>query len=141
MAAWLGERPLEPPNQARNAAMKPRPKREKKTHEMCFLVSFDEKLTIEAKSSSLGMNCSEFIRYSVRQVRVTTPHDRNVEKERSRQIAKIGNNLNQIAKWVNSFRSAADAVMVCSELKKIHTALDRLYYPKKSSQKEPDDAD
>lgn len=121
--------------------MKTRPKREKKTHEICFLVSFDEKLTIQAKASSMGMNVSEFVRYSVRQVRVTTPHDRNLEKERSRQIAKIGNNLNQIAKWVNSFRSAADSVMVCGELKKIRLALERLYYPKRlRSQEEQKDA-
>ena len=33
-----------------------------------------------------------------------------VERERTRQVARIGSNLNQIARWANTYASAAEAV-------------------------------
>ena len=39
-----------------------------------------------------------------------------VERERSVQIARIGNNLNQIARWANANASAAEAVTVIANL-------------------------
>ena len=32
-----------------------------------------------------------------------------VEHERTRQVARIGNNLNQIARWANTYASEAEA--------------------------------
>ena len=120
--------------------MKTTPKRQKKTSEIRALVSDEERLYIEAKCSATGMNISELIRHSLRLIRVTTPHDRNIEKERSRQIALIGNNLNQIARWCNTNKSTAETVEVLGELKKIQIALERLHYPQIQKGRELDNA-
>ena len=39
-----------------------------------------------------------------------------IESERIRQIARIGNNLNQLARWANTHRTAAEAVTVIAHL-------------------------
>ena len=39
-----------------------------------------------------------------------------VERERSRQIARIDNNLNQLARWANIHKAAAEAVAVIANL-------------------------
>ena len=39
-----------------------------------------------------------------------------IERERVRQIARIGNNLNQPARWANTHTSAVDAVAVIANL-------------------------
>ncbi len=56
-------------------------------------------------------------------VRVTNISDRALQIERTSQIAKIGNNLNQIARWANTYKSTADAVEVVTHLVAIEQAL------------------
>ena len=46
-----------------------------------------------------------------------------VEHERTRQVAHIGNNLNQIARWANTYASAAEAVEVAGQLVAIERAI------------------
>ena len=38
------------------------------------------------------------------------------ERERTRELARIGANLNQIARWANTHKTAADAVEVIAHL-------------------------
>ena len=52
----------------------------------------------------------------------TTPAA-EVERERTRQVGRIGNNLNQIARWANTHSSAAEAVEVVGHLAAIERAL------------------
>jgi len=111
--------------------MKKSQPRDKKKGEIRALVSDEERLIIEAKCNAMGMNISEFIRYSIRQTRATTVHDRNIEKERSRQLAWLGNNLNQLTRWCNTYKIDADSFTVLMELKKISNALDCFIYPPK----------
>ena len=40
-----------------------------------------------------------------------------------RQVARIGNNLNQIARWANTYKSAAKATQVIASLAKIESSL------------------
>ena len=47
-----------------------------------------------------------------------------VECERTRQIARVGNNLNQIARWANSHATAIDAVEIIANLVYIAQTLD-----------------
>jgi hypothetical protein len=56
-------------------------------------------------------------------VRVTNVGDRAIQIERTRQIAKIGNNLNQIARWVNRYKTTAGTVEVVTHLVAIEQAL------------------
>jgi hypothetical protein len=59
-------------------------------------------------------------------VRTWTAPDREIEKEKIRQLARIGNNLNQIARWANTYKSAADSSEVVSHLVAIELALSSL---------------
>ena len=45
------------------------------------------------------------------------------ERERTRQVARIGSNLNQIARWANTYASEAEAVEVVAHLVAIERAL------------------
>ena len=45
-----------------------------------------------------------------------------VERGRTRQIARIGNNLNQIVRWANTYASAAEVVEVVAHLVGIERA-------------------
>ena len=40
-----------------------------------------------------------------------------------RQVARIGNNLNQIARWANTYKGAAEATQVIAGLARIESAL------------------
>ena len=44
-------------------------------------------------------------------------------QELIRQVARIGNNLNQIARWANTYKGAAEATQVIASLTKIESAL------------------
>ena len=46
-----------------------------------------------------------------------------VERERTRQVVRIGNNLNQVARWANTHKTAAEAVEVIAHLITIERAL------------------
>lgn len=48
---------------------------------------------------------------------------RKADPELLRELAKIGNNLNQIAKWANTYKTEADAVQVVQALIAIERAL------------------
>jgi len=41
-------------------------------------------------------------------------------------VARIGNNLNQIGRWANTYKSTADALQILSALSSIEAALDAL---------------
>ena len=49
-----------------------------------------------------------------------------VERERTRELARIGSNLNQIARWANAHKGNAEAVEVIAHLVAIERAFDTL---------------
>ena len=48
--------------------------------------------------------------------RTWTAPARAIERERTQQIARIGNNLNQLARWANTHKTATEAVTVTTHL-------------------------
>ena len=48
---------------------------------------------------------------------------REAERERTRELARIGANLNQIARWANTFKANAEAVEIVAHLVAIERAL------------------
>ena len=60
------------------------------------------------------------------QTRTWTAPARAVERERTGQVARIGNNLNQLARWANTHASAAEAVSVIAHLVSFESSLLRL---------------
>ncbi|MBD5416344.1 MAG: plasmid mobilization relaxosome protein MobC [Desulfovibrio sp.] len=60
-----------------------------------------------------GMSMSEYIRQTCLGIRLRkTPE----EKRRLRELARIGANINQLARWANTYKRAAEAVEVLAAL-------------------------
>jgi hypothetical protein len=82
----------------------------KRTRLFCFRLSEEEWGFLQKQADELGMVMSDFARA---QMRVRVVREKKKEyREVAAQIAKVGNNLNQIAKWVNTYKSAADTADV-----------------------------
>ena len=59
-------------------------------------------------------------------VRTWTVAHTDLERERTRELARIGSNLNQIARWANIHKENAEVVEVVAHLVAIERALDTL---------------
>ena len=60
-----------------------------------------------------GMSMSEYVRQTCLGIRLRkTPE----EKRRLRELARIGANINQLARWANTYKRAAEAVEVLTAL-------------------------
>ena len=75
-----------------------------------------ERAEWHAKARSAGLTLSDLVRRSLGRARTWTVPHAEVERERTREAARIGNNLNQIARWANTHASAAEAVSVIAHL-------------------------
>ena len=75
-----------------------------------------ERAEWHAKARSAGLTLSDLVRRAVGRTHTWTVALTEVERERTRQIARIGNNLNQVARWANTHASAAEAVSVIAHL-------------------------
>ncbi|MGL5646543.1 MAG: plasmid mobilization protein [Clostridium sp.] len=78
---------------------------------------------LQALSESAGMNMSELVRDHLTKVKVRNRQD---EKERIAMLNRINANLNMIARWVNTHKSAAETVEVVSHLMAIDRAIKEL---------------
>lgn len=68
-----------------------------------------EKEAITAKADAQGQTVTDFIRQRALDYRLRqTP----LEKEHIRQLARIGANLNQLARWVNIYKGRAETIDV-----------------------------
>lgn len=79
-------------------------------------VSATELADWRTKAAAAGVPLSVLIRRAMARTRTWTARAAGVERERTRQVARIGNNLNQLARWTNKHASAADAVTVIANL-------------------------
>lgn len=70
-----------------------------------------ESLKLRAEEASCTM--SELVRDHLGKVRV---NNKELERERVAMLNRINANLNMIARWVNTHKSAADAVDVVAHL-------------------------
>jgi len=108
------------PNQPR------RRNRSRRMHRLELRLSSEELSGIDEKRQKTNQTRSEFVRSAVLRVRTWTAKDRQSYRERTRELARIGNNLNQIARWCNVNKSAADSVEVISHLQAISQELEVL---------------
>ena len=79
-----------------------------------------------AKAAAAGVPLSALMRRAMARTRTWTAPAAEVERERTRQVSRIGNNLNQIARWANTHKGAAEAVEVIVHLVPIERALTAL---------------
>ena len=76
-------------------------------------VTPDEKKLIESKASAQGQTVTDFLRQRALDFRL---RQSPLEKERIRHLARIGSNMNQIARWANVYKQRAEAVEVITRL-------------------------
>jgi len=100
-------------------------------------VSAEELAAWRSKAAAAGVSSSVLLRQAMVRTGAWTPSSSDVERERAREvergrtreIMRIGNNLNQIAKWANVHKSSADAGEVLVRLVAIEQALRELALP------------
>ena len=88
-------------------------------------------------ASSAGVSLSVLLRQAMARPGAWTPSPADAERERghevergrTREIARIGSNLNQIARWANEHKSSADAGEVLVRLVATEQALRDLSLP------------
>ena len=85
-----------------------------------------ERAEWHAKARSVGLSLSDLVRRAVGRVRSWTVAHAELERERTRELARIGSNLNQIARWANTYKESAEAVEVTAHLVAIERVLDTL---------------
>lgn len=76
-------------------------------------VSKMEKELFEAKARDAGLTIADLIRNRLFDYRLRKSAH---ERERIRMLARIGNNINQIARWVNTYKGGIDTIHVVSRL-------------------------
>ena len=79
-------------------------------------VSAAELAAWQAKAAAAGVSLSELLRQAMARTQTWTAPAREVERARTRQIARIGSNLNQIARWAHIHLDDLAAVEVLAHL-------------------------
>ena len=95
-----------------------------------------ERTAWHAKAAAAGLPLSQLVRRALDRVRTWTAKRADLERARTRELARIGSNLNQLARWANTHKSALEAVTVIAHL----TALSRALAALGSQENEADDA-
>lgn len=98
----------------------------KRDTNLTIRVSQTEKLAWQEKAELCGLTISDLIRQAISRTKTWTVADKSLMKEQTRQIARIGNNLNQIAKWANTYKSTAEAIEIIQALRLIEQSLNQL---------------
>ena len=89
-------------------------------------VSPAERAAWQAKAAAAGVPLSDLLRQAMARTRTWTAPAVAVERERTVQVARIGNNLNQLARWANTQAETAEAVEVIAHLVAIERAVAEL---------------
>lgn len=94
-----------------------------KTNHIGIRATDDEKLDWELKAHSCGLKTSQLARALLNKYSNGYVSDKKSRQEFILQVARIGNNLNQIARWANTYKGAAEATQVIASLARIESAL------------------
>ncbi|MDQ2662500.1 MAG: MobC family plasmid mobilization relaxosome protein [Candidatus Eremiobacteraeota bacterium] len=86
-------------------------------------LSESERARLAAVAAAAGKTVAELVRSDAGRL---TVRDTATERARVAMLNRINANLNMIARWVNTHRSAADAVQVIAELATVERAISAL---------------
>ena len=100
-----------PPNPVAGASVADR-----RTVTVAARVTPAEHAAWQDKAAAAGVSPSALLRQAMSRTRTWTAPALAVERERTRQLARIGSNLNQLARWANTHASAVEAVAVIANL-------------------------
>lgn len=112
------------------------PPAERRTTWLQIRCTAAERAAWHAKATAAGVPLSELVRRALDRVRTWTAKRADLERARTRELARIGSNLNQLARWANTHKSALEAVTVIAHL----SALSREVAALSSQESEADDA-
>ena len=104
------------------------PTKVNKTNHIGIRATDDEKLNWELKAHSCGLKTSQLARYLLNKHSTGYASDKRSRQEFNLQVARIGNNLNQIARWANTYKDDAEAIQVIASLARIESSLLELKY-------------
>ena len=76
----------------------------------------EERAAWHAKARRAGLSLSALVRRAIKRTRTWSVGHAQVERARVVELARIGNNLNQIARWANTHKGRAEAVQVVAHL-------------------------
>jgi hypothetical protein len=83
----------------------------------------EEYLALTAKARDARMTKSELLRDHLGRVRITPRSDR---REVFLALARLSSNLNQLARWADTHKDAADALEVCLALRHVEEGVKAL---------------
>ena len=91
-------------------------------------VTEEQRTRWHAAAAAKGASLSDLVRESLDGVRVRPRRNqpRRVDPELLRELARIGNNLNQLARWANREKRGADAMAVVARLIELDRELAQL---------------
>lgn len=69
-----------------------------------------------AKAKAAGVSLSALIRQAMHRTQTWTAQARDIEQQKVLKLAKIGNNLNQLARWANTYKHQVEALEVLGQL-------------------------
>lgn len=72
-----------------------------------------ERAALEAKAAAAGITLSDFVRQHIGKAQVVNRDD---WRRAVYLLSNLTNNLNQVARWANTYKDAADALAVVSHL-------------------------
>ncbi|MGB5632019.1 MAG: MobC family plasmid mobilization relaxosome protein [Waterburya sp.] len=99
------------------------PTKIKKTNHIGIRATDDEKLNWDLKAHACDLKTSQLARYLLNKHSTGYASDKKSRQEFNLQVARIGNNLNQIARWANTHKGAAEVTQVISSLARIESSL------------------
>jgi len=81
----------------------------------------EERDLLKLNAGIHGMSVSDYVRQTCLGLRLRrTPE----EKRRIRELARIGSNLNQLARWANTYKESLEAVEVLVALTNLETQIE-----------------
>lgn len=103
---------------------------EKKELRLSMRVSDDEKAALIRAAAMRNMNISDYIRYCCfvpdENSVMTVEENENLARI-VRELSAIGNNINQIARHINSRKESSDVLFIKHSIAKISTTIDEIY--------------
>lgn len=99
----------------------------KKSKRIEIRISESDYSKLKSKSATAGISLSDLIRNSALAAKTWTARDKKTELAKIRQIARIGNNLNQIARFCNRHKTGADTIEILQHLVSIEHELKKAF--------------
>lgn len=102
--------------------------KKKLTTSLLIRLTPEEKQLLQEKSDRAGVSMADLLRQSIEEIKVYRTDKTKMAKmnETLIQIRRIGINVNQLARWVNTYKGTADSLEVISELRSIKALLNKL---------------